>query len=169
MIDEFNPYAKVYRMARDMIHCSEESNVHLKLIGSRSKDGKTYNLPDASEVAALIVGDIGSSAEERDIIFENRSGRLKRISELHPFYLPLQYPLLFPYGEDGYRLGITHRGVDNINSTRANQRVKLTMREWFAFRLMDRDNEACTILSSGKLLQQFVVDGWTMIESELHT
>uniref|UniRef100_A0A0D3AV48 Uncharacterized protein n=1 Tax=Brassica oleracea var. oleracea TaxID=109376 RepID=A0A0D3AV48_BRAOL len=40
-----------------------------------------------------------------DIILEKNSGKLKRINELHPCYLPLQYPLIFPYGEDGFRLG----------------------------------------------------------------
>ena len=67
MIDEFNPYAKVYRMARDRIDLNNEVNIQLKLIGKRATDGRTYNMPSASEVAALIVGDIGSSCEERDI------------------------------------------------------------------------------------------------------
>ncbi|XP_012857574.1 PREDICTED: uncharacterized protein LOC105976856 [Erythranthe guttata] len=39
----------------------------------------------------------------RDIVVETQSKRLQRISELHPLYLPLQYPLIFPYGKDGYR------------------------------------------------------------------
>ncbi|XP_012846914.1 PREDICTED: uncharacterized protein LOC105966884, partial [Erythranthe guttata] len=39
----------------------------------------------------------------RDIVAETRSYKLQRISELHPLYLPLQYPLLFPYREDDYR------------------------------------------------------------------
>jgi len=39
----------------------------------------------------------------RDIIIEEKSGYLQRISEIEPCYLPLQYPLLFSNGEDGYR------------------------------------------------------------------
>ncbi|GJX36008.1 putative PIF1 DNA helicase/replication protein A1-like protein [Tanacetum coccineum] len=31
---------------------------------------------------------------------------VKRISELHPSFMALQYPLLFPYGEDGFQLEI---------------------------------------------------------------
>ena len=166
MIDEFNPYAKVYRMARDRIDLNNEVNIQLKLIGKRATDGRTYNMPSASEVATLIVGDIGSSCEERDIIIENRSGLFKRISELHPSYLALQYPLIFVYREDGYRIGINHRGLESYSSSNSNQRIKLTMREWFAYRLMDRENEADTILRSGKLFQPFIVDGWTMIELE---
>ncbi|KAG5149283.1 hypothetical protein JHK82_016164 [Glycine max] len=40
------------------------------------------------------------------------------------------------------------------------------MREWFAYRLQCRPNEAQTLLYSGKLFQQFVVEGYTMVESE---
>lgn len=166
MLDENNPYVKTYRMARDRIQDTEDTHVHLKLIGNRNSDGRQYNLPTASEIAVLIVGDIGSSAEKRDIVVQFKGGHLQQISELHPAYLPLQYPFLFPYGEDGYRLGIPHREKDGESSNIGKRRNQLTMREWFAYRLMDRDGEADTILRAGKLLQQFIVDGWTMIESE---
>ncbi len=84
---------------------------------------------------------------------------MKRISELHPCYLALQYPLLFPRGEDGYRLDISHKGVEldangltaELIPTIVKKRVKLTMREWFSYRIMDRKDEADTILRSGKL------------------
>ena len=47
----------------------------------------------------------------QDIILETRGGQLQRIDELHSSYLGLQYPLLFPYGEDGYRPDILHRAT----------------------------------------------------------
>ncbi|XP_019188939.1 PREDICTED: uncharacterized protein LOC109183302 [Ipomoea nil] len=75
----------------------------MRLIGKRTKDAGTYALPTTSEVAALIVGDLDPSMGEHDIVVESKSGVLKRISELNPAYLPLQYPILFPYGEDGFR------------------------------------------------------------------
>ena len=40
------------------------------------------------------------------------------------------------------------------------------MREWFAYRLQYRPNEGQTLLHSRKLFQQFVAEGYTMIESE---
>lgn len=65
--------------------------------------------PSASEVAALFVGDSFDSPSVRDIIVEEISGKPQRISELHAAYLPLQYPLLFCYGEDWYRDDVPHR------------------------------------------------------------
>ena len=50
----------------------------------------------------------------QDIILETRGGQLQRIDELHSSYLGLQYPLLFPYGEDGYRPDILHRAKSTV-------------------------------------------------------
>ncbi|XP_048493664.1 uncharacterized protein LOC125494132 [Beta vulgaris subsp. vulgaris] len=164
MIDEHNPLAKNFRMARDRFISDSCQNVRLQLIGRRDIDGRTYNLPTTSEVAALIVGDI-DTADKRDIIIETRNGKLKQISELHPSYLPLQYPLLFPYGEDRYRVDVFHRDKSPPIGN-SKKRDRLTMREWFAYRMQDRKNEPPTILLSRRLCQQFCVDGYTMMEAE---
>ena len=99
MLDDHNAHAKSFRMARDRLADNQLDNVKLRLIAGREKDGRTYNLPNVSEVAALIVGDFDADSR-RDIIVENQNGELQRIHELHSSYLGLQYPLLFPYGED---------------------------------------------------------------------
>jgi hypothetical protein len=70
---------------------------------------------------------------------------------------------LFPYGEDGYRDDITHRKLVGKDVAK---RSKLTIREWLAFRLQSRKFEAKTLLCSRKLFQQFLVDGFTMMEAE---
>jgi hypothetical protein len=108
MLDEFNTHAKSFRMASSRLKDYPVPDLKLKLISERSKDGRIYNQPTVSKVAALIVGDVDTGSK-MDIILERQSGRLKRISEFHPSYLALQYPLLFPYGEDGFRLGVLHR------------------------------------------------------------
>ena len=64
-----------------------------------------------SDVAGLIVGDIGLEEKYRDIIIETQIGQLQRINELHPSYLPLQYPILSPYGENGYKRDILLSGT----------------------------------------------------------
>ncbi|CAH1418620.1 unnamed protein product [Lactuca virosa] len=163
MLDSNNALVKSYRMVRDSLHENPGANLKLRLIGKREQDGRTYNLPTSSEVAALIVGDIRDSIEKRDIIVETSLGLLKRISELHPSYLALQYPLLFSYGDDGYRVDILHRG---ITSSSNSKRPTCTMREFFAYRIQDRDQSFSLLLNAKRLFQQFLVDGYTMIESE---
>ncbi|GKB90123.1 hypothetical protein Tco_0962395 [Tanacetum coccineum] len=55
-----------------------------------------------------------SMEHKRDIILERQGGNLKQISELHPSYLALQYPLLFSYAQDGYCTNIYHHGVTDM-------------------------------------------------------
>ncbi|XP_076908566.1 uncharacterized protein LOC143565492 [Bidens hawaiensis] len=111
MLDSHNELVKSYRMARDCFEKNPNVDLKIRLIAKRQQDGRTYNLPTASEVATLIVGDIDNSLEPLDIIVRTKSGTIQRISELHPSYSPLQYPLLYPYGDDGYRIDILHRDV----------------------------------------------------------
>ena len=99
-------------MARDRLAHSELHNIRLKLIVDHEKDGRIYNVPSVSEVAALIAGDFDTHSI-RDIILETQNGQLQRIHELHSSYLSLQYPLLFPYGEDGYIADILHRATSS--------------------------------------------------------
>ncbi|XP_058742589.1 uncharacterized protein LOC131625469 [Vicia villosa] len=163
MLYEHNVHAQSFKMARDILSQGNVADLKLRLISDRQNDGRIYNQPTVSEVAALIVGDV-DTAEKRDIIMQKQCGQLQRIDEYHTSYLGFQYPLLFPYGEDGYRPNIRHR---NKGSTAdATKRNRLTIREWFAFRIQSRKNEAQTILRSRRLFQQFLVDGFTMMESE---
>ncbi|GAU38772.1 hypothetical protein TSUD_279250 [Trifolium subterraneum] len=91
-----NPYVKTYRTIRDTIANHDCPNVKLRLIGKRGRDGRRYNQPTASEVAALVVGDFDAADFERDVVVQLRSDLLQRISTFNPEYWPLQYPLLIP-------------------------------------------------------------------------
>ncbi|CAN6801732.1 unnamed protein product [Brassica oleracea var. botrytis] len=115
MLRECNVHVKTFRNAMDRFNSEDEcEDLSLVLINSREKDGRIYNLPTSSEVAALVVGDFQNNMDKRDIILEKKSGKVKRINELHPCYLPLQYPLIFPYGEDGFRLVAANDGNSNL-------------------------------------------------------
>ena len=163
MLDLNNPLVQKYRYAGLKLS-SGEANVKIWLLGRRPHDGRQYDLPTSNEVAALIVGDFASMPDERDIIVHKNSGKLKTISELHVSFLPLQYPLLFPYAEDGYRTDIYHQGI--TDDTPDSKKKYVTMREWFAYRIQERPNVYSPILNGRRLFQQFLVDAYTMVEAE---
>ncbi|KAL8160786.1 hypothetical protein V2J09_012275 [Rumex salicifolius] len=110
-------------MAKDRFIIIRTADIKLKLISTRGTDPRRYNLPTTSEVAALIVGDIDSMLDHRDIVLEKQGGGLQRINELHVSYLPLQYPLLFPFGEDGFKIDIpvSDVAVENRKRTRESR------------------------------------------------
>jgi hypothetical protein len=162
MLDQHNVHAKGFRMARDRLKEGNVKDLKLRLIHERKNDARIYNLPTVSEVAALIVGDV-DEGPTRDIIVQEKTGKLERIDEFHPAYLAYQYPLLFPYGEDGYRRGTLHKENPDVVITKRN---RLTIMDWLAFRIQTRKAEAQTLIRSRRLFQQFLVDGFTMMESE---
>ena len=162
MLNDVNPYVKQFRSAKERFRMNPEKTFHMRIVSRSDRDGRTYNMPTASEVAALIPGDFNLGMDKRDIVLQHKSGRLTRIDEIHISYLALQYPLLFVYGEDGFRVGIK-KGV-----TEASKKLKkdtISMRQFFAFRIQERENESHALLYSRRLFQQFIVDAYTTIES----
>lgn len=159
-----NTLVKCFRMVRDFREVYCDVPVQLRLFRNRSYDPRTYNVPEVGEVAALIVGDFDSSEDGRDIVVRERDGNLQRIHETHAKYIPLQYPLLFPFGEDQYQENIELNTVTSSSSVKKRRRVSL--REFIAFRLHERGLENSIIFYGRRLFQQFIVDAYSMIESQ---
>lgn len=103
LIDQTNVLARVFRQVRDHLSSDDTSQLSVRLFRARGKDPRTYNMPTADGVAALIVGDFDDMQFGRDVVVKLRDGFLTKIHETHTAFIPLQYPLLFPYGEDGFR------------------------------------------------------------------
>ena len=99
MLTAHHQYVPVYRHAYQILQNYNTNNdVDVRLRLSPGLDCRQYNVPTADEVAIILPG--MNSTEPRDIILRHRDGPLYRISDLHPAYVPLQYPLLFPHGEN---------------------------------------------------------------------
>jgi hypothetical protein len=90
-----------------------EEDFIIRIVVVREGDTVQYNLPTTDDLAMLIVEDFSLETFKRDIIIETRNKELKRI---HPAYMALQYPLLFPCGERGFQVGVLYNGVTNRNS-----------------------------------------------------
>jgi len=163
-MDEHNKLAKIFRMVRDFRSLNENVPVRLRLFRNRNFDSWTYNVPDVDEVATLIVGDFEDSEDGRDIVVREKDGMLQRIHETHSKYIPLQYPLLFPFGEDQYQEHIERNELTSTGTVK--KRVRVSVREFVAFRLQERTLEDSVLFLGKRLFQQFVVDMYSMIESQ---
>lgn len=138
MLDDSNKLVKFFRKAGERFN--EENVVDLKIIlkSSRSESGReNHNFP-SNEVGGLIVTNNNYTCGQRDIVIETTSGKLKRISEVHPKMMALQYPLLFPYGEDGYHDEIYYK---QVGPNRRKKREKVSMREFYSYQLQVRKNQ----------------------------
>ncbi|XP_031275532.1 uncharacterized protein LOC116134028 [Pistacia vera] len=89
MFDANSELVKSFRSIRNHIHWNDIRDVHLQLKMKREKDGRQYNLPTASEIAGLIVSDIGISEIGKDVIVHHSKKGLQRIADLHPSFMAL--------------------------------------------------------------------------------
>jgi len=133
----------------------------VRIIGAKEGDPVQYSLPTTDQLAMLVVGDFSLDTFQRDIVIQTRSGELQQISSLHPAYMALQYPLLFPYGERGFQIGVLYNGA---MPARKNARSKVTMRDYFCYNFHYRRNQPNPYLCYGLLSSQAKVDARAAID-----
>ena len=91
MFNNSHQYVPLYRHAYEVLqHYDPINDVEIRLRLCEGLNPHTYNLPTADEVAVILPDN--HSTHPRDIVLRLRSGPLQRISDLHPAYVPLQYP-----------------------------------------------------------------------------
>ena len=169
MIHECNPYfamfkSSVQRMREAGPHCIDVRLTFCNVTPGR--DPRTNNAPTAGEIAVLLIEDEGTAripTQHRDIAIHCRGGGIQRMEQTNPATDPLHYVLLFPRGEQGWSQAIPYRGGHPTNVPRLG---RVSMREFYAFRLQTRPSESPHLLYAGKLLHQYIVDAWAKIELE---
>ena len=67
-------------------------------------------------------------------MIHDRVEGLQHINSLHPAYMPLQYPLLFPYGERGFQIDVPYKGLRAGEKTRG----KVTMQDYYCYACLYR-------------------------------
>jgi hypothetical protein len=117
-------------------------------------------VPTADEVAAMMVGDGSKAVDKRDVVIAQQADPCQCISELHVGYMALHYPLLFPYGEDGWHPNIPLNGViadvdlDEDHAKKAKLQRKhcnVKMVEFYGYRFQHRDTDGITLLRGDRL------------------
>ncbi|XP_075654860.1 uncharacterized protein LOC142625034 [Castanea sativa] len=149
--DMHNPFVEKFRQL------SRSPNLHQckLLIKEQPLNQPQYCLPNASQVAAIIVGgEEAGHLSGREILVQTFGGNLINVQDTAGFYDPLQYPILFPFGTYGW----------DINTRDAN-RNKVSCRDYYAYIFQIRDNAVSMIWLGGRLSQQYVVDNYVKIET----
>ncbi|KAJ8940615.1 hypothetical protein NQ318_004539 [Aromia moschata] len=124
---------------------------------------RRHGLPASeSDIAAIFHGDeppfvvdlllYSKSAGDRD-----PKKRHHELKNLNPLADPMVYPLLFPAGDDGYSYELLHAA--------GAQPRKVTIREFYRYRLQVRADQFSVLHHSGKLFQQYIVDAWVRVEA----
>ena len=161
MLDACNPLVQTLRIASERIKGNENEHVSIRLIAPSGTDGPQYSLPTCNQLAALVVGDFTLEASTRDIIIDNKKEGLQQIRSLHPAFMSLQYPLLFPFAERGFHLNIPYIGEV---ADRNGARNTLTMQDYYCFVCHYRLDQSNPYLCYALLSSQAVVDARASID-----
>ena len=150
-----NQYVEMFKIAKEILE-QEDAPTNIKIVINETKrpsgeHSRRYNRPLSDKIAILMANDITNN---RDIVLHYRDGSLQHISELHRSYNPLQYPLLFPQGTDGWHINLKlHNGR------------KLTAMVYYRYHITVRQNVS-VLLQAKRLFQQYLVDAYCKIETE---
>ncbi|XP_042952259.1 uncharacterized protein LOC122289344 [Carya illinoinensis] len=189
-----NPYCTFFRSLGDLPSLEYQK---IRIRSNPGLDQRVYNAPTSSEVAAIWVeDDTLEQVTPRDIFVYNHVGGSHIVQYYFGCYDPLQYPLLFPFGDIGWHQGIqriNRRGASISNHTHAAQSIDphqsisaeellrreeqvlrrnrkdpfVSCREYYCYKLQIREDVNSILLLSGRLFQKFVVDMYIKIETSI--
>jgi hypothetical protein len=116
---QHNHFVRLYKQAwQIMSTIPPDQEQKLRLIFNPETDQQWFNLPTATEMAAIIPAESNNGTTSyRDIILTHMDGNLERIHEGQPAYQPLHYVLLFPCRELGWhdRIPRSLHNQPNVN------------------------------------------------------
>jgi len=106
MLHQCNPYIETFLTAHERLTQNENISLRIKLVDLPRYDSRRYNRPMANEIAVIMAGTGDEPTIGRDLVLQARSNHLQRIYEKHSSYSPLRFPLLFPFGEQGWHINM---------------------------------------------------------------
>ncbi|KAK9064524.1 hypothetical protein SSX86_015906 [Deinandra increscens subsp. villosa] len=155
ILDTHNSLVKLFRIARDMHETTNAPNFSIRLFDTHTVH--PYELPTSNTLGAIVQDD-DPNAKEFDIIVRTKDNIPQRVNILHPSYMSLQYPLLFPFGEQGWNKNL------RLTLPPGKGDKRLTMNMYYCFQIHDRINAYTLLLRGSKLFQQYLVDAYISIE-----
>ncbi|XP_074373581.1 uncharacterized protein LOC141713917 [Apium graveolens] len=150
MLDKNNELVKAFCMARNRFENEDLDEFKLVLISSQFSSGRPNHITPSDEVAAFIVSDDTDIGGFRDTVVNSKQEGLKRIYETDPYFMQLQYPLLFPWGTEGYHkliplISNKYSETENLDDEELDPdstlRRHVSLREYYCYKIMIRTSE----------------------------
>lgn len=111
MLNSTNELVPFFRMARDRFKDKLVQDLKIIMKVCCAANGRENFIEPSNEVEAIMVGDLEDTRGQKDVIIDSFSNGIQSISDIHFKLMALQYPLLFPSGEDGYHDDIPYEKI----------------------------------------------------------
>ena len=175
MLRTCNPFVQSYMSMGEKMRSEQQlalsegrtaSTVTMRMLYDTAKDSRRYNLPSASEIAVVYVGDsAGNPIGTFEFAVHSRTSdaySFDRLKTSSPFLDPLAYPLLFPRGCYGWH---PHLHTNPSDGAKPN---KITQNQFIKQRIAFRPDSATNfslLHSSGSLFHAYVCDSYMRLEA----
>ncbi|XP_074353358.1 uncharacterized protein LOC141692425 [Apium graveolens] len=146
MLDKTNQLVGEFRQQRDLYESDEIVELQITLKFIRSESGRECHISSTDEVAGIMVGDTEETCSDHDIVVNEKGKGLVRVSYVHPKLMVLQYPLLFPRGEDGFHPKIKFQKTTDSS---CKPRGFLSLKNYYSYTFQIRE-------SDGKKMMEYV-------------
>ncbi|XP_074362086.1 uncharacterized protein LOC141702285 [Apium graveolens] len=161
MLDETNELDGNFRQQHDHYESDEIIDLEITLKVIKFESGWETNFSSTDEVAGIMVGDTDETCGERDIMVDDKIKGLLRVSYMHVKLMALQYPFLFPWGEDGCHMKIRFQNSDDSSS---KVRGYISLKDHYSYSFQVRQHNGLTPRLGGRLFKQYLVDAFSSIK-----
>ena len=167
MLEEKKRLVKSFLLLRNLIENNgipDDVNLVIHAHG-KTMPGHEWkeNVPEPSEVAALIVGEQHGKLDivlrRRSEYEENEFEKLEFVNLGHRMYDPLVYRLLFPYGKDGWHSPLEYK------DSKGNVQ-KVSPKKFCSRLLFERTCDFNVLLHTRRLFQQCLCEMFAKVDSE---
>jgi hypothetical protein len=97
---------------------------------------------------------------------QGAGARLIIVPDLDPYYQPLHFVLLFPFGDPQWGLHLSRTNTDNRKRKRERSHPPVTLFDYLKFHLQRRASLTASIHDFGRLFEEWFVDSF--LQSENH-
>ena len=174
MMHEVNPLVTCYKHAADIM--KEDPTVDIQMViksKTNENNKREFRAPQVKDVGIFYPQRADNDQKNpRDVVlYRNQTAnpagnKTVRISTMHPWYDPTAYPIIHPFGELGFELGLKPLR-DNDNKGPAPKEKKLNTQKFYQSRLMTySDANFDTVPKCGRLFQEYCCDAYSKIEGE---
>ncbi|XP_074363403.1 uncharacterized protein LOC141703913 [Apium graveolens] len=141
--DTINEVDNRLRQQRDLYENDEIVELQITLKVIRSESGRECHISSTDEVAGIMVGDTEEICGDYDIVVNEKGKGLVRVSYVHPKLMALQYPLLFPRGEDGFHPKIKFQKTADSS---CKPRGFLSLKNYYSYTFQIRESDDTTMV-----------------------
>jgi hypothetical protein len=157
---ETNPYVEMLHMMKDLADNVPDISMYISTRDVGGTDAHRFNAPGSDkEIAVVFTATEDGRIHAADLVVHSTDGRKSKIHELSPLCDAFLFPLLFPSGDLGWRLGLPMQ----MNTPK---RSHVSLLEYYAYRFQYRRGglESSFVLYARALTQLFVVFAYIRIE-----